>query len=358
MADLFSPIKIGSTELKNRIVMAPMTRNRAGEGNVPTPLAVTYYEQRAEAGLIITEATQISPQGVGYPKTPGIHTSDQIHAWRRVTEAVHAKQGKIFLQLWHVGRISHPLLQPDGALPVAPSAIKPAGMAITPQGPKPFETPRELSADEITGIINDYAQGAKNAIAAGFDGVEIHGANGYLIDQFLRDGSNKRQDEWGGSVENRAKFLLEVVSAVCQAVGAAKTAVRLSPYGTFNDMSDSDLRATFGHAVREMSRFKLAYLHLIEAMSDQDRANIPKAPLDFFRGIYTGKLMTNGGYNLQSANSVIASGNADMVSFGKPFISNPDLVSRMKNNIPLAASDQRTFYGGDAKGYTDYPRAS
>lgn len=358
MTTIFDTIKIGATQLANRIAMAPMTRNRAGKGNVPTELQVLYYTQRATAGLLITEASQISLQGIGYPATPGIHTREQVAGWRKVTDSVHAKGGKIFIQLWHVGRISHPSLQPNGQLPVSASAIKPDGMAITYQGPKPFETPRALDAKEIPGIIQDYKSAAANAILAGFDGVEIHGANGYLLDQFLRDGTNKRSDEWGGSVKNRARLMLSVVEAVTAEIGSEKVAIRISPYGTFNGMSDSDLKSTFGYVVQELNKYNLAYLHIIECMSEGDVPNYSKAPLSYFRSLYKGTLMTNSGYTLEKANAVLAEGQADMVAFGKYFISNPDLVARLKNGLALTPYDPNTFYGGTEKGYTDYDTAS
>ena len=257
-ADLFSPMAVGALPLPNRMVMAPMTRNRAGFGNVPTPLMAEYYRQRATAGLIITEATQVSPQGIGYLNTPGIHSEEQVQGWRHVTEAVHAEGGRIFLQLWHVGRISHPSLQPNGALPVAPSAVRPAGEAMTYEGPKPFETPRALALSEIPGIVEAYRQGAENARRAGFDGVEIHGANGYLLDQFLRDGSNRRSDAYGGPVLNRARLMLEVVEAVCGAFDAGRVGLRISPLQPFNDMRDSDPEATFSYHVRQLAAFPLA----------------------------------------------------------------------------------------------------
>src|SRR5215470_9766740 len=262
--DIFSPFNLGPLQLPNRVVMAPMTRNRAGRGNVPGPLNATYYAQRASAGLIISEATQISPQGVGYPGTPGIHSAEQITGWKRVTDAVHAAGGRMFLQLWHVGRISHPSLQPDGALPVAPSAIAPAGQAMTREGMKPFVTPRALETAEIAGIVEDYRRAARNARQAGFDGVELHGANGYLIDQFLRDGSNRRTDRYGGTAPNRARLLIEVTEALVAEWGAERVGVRLSPTNPFNDISDSNPAATFATAIAELDRFNLAYLHVIE----------------------------------------------------------------------------------------------
>ena len=350
--DLFKEIKVGSTTLSNRIVMAPLTRNRAGEGNVPTPLNVEYYKQRATAGLIITEATQISPQGVGYPLTPGIHSPEQVEGWRRVTDAVHKKGGRIFLQLWHVGRISHPSLQPDGALPVSASAIKPDGETVTYEGPKSFVTPRALETEEIPEIVKEYASAAKNAIGAGFDGVEIHAANGYLIDQFLRDGTNKRIDHYGESLVNRMRFLQEVTEAVVEAVGAERIGVRLSPENTFNDIKDSAPQKTFNAVAKILSHYGLAYLHVVEGdfVSGKTTLNY-KEIKENFNGLY----MANAGYILERSEKSIESGAADLISFGSLYIANPDLVERFKTGASLNTPDQETYYGGDAKGYTDYP---
>ncbi len=353
--DLFSPIQVGAYRLPNRIVMAPLTRNRAGQGNTVGALQVEYYAQRASAGLIVTEATQVSPQGVGYAGTPGIHSAEQVAAWRAVTEAVHQRGGRIFLQLWHVGRISHPTLQPNGELPVAPSAIAAEGAAFTYEGLKPFVTPRALELDEIPGIIDQFRQGARNALEAGFDGVEIHGANGYLLDQFLRDGTNQRTDAYGGSIAKRARLLLEVTAAVVDVWGGDRVGVRLSPSGTFNSMSDSNPRATFGYAIEQLGQFGLAYLHLTEAQESDLRHGATPIPTREFRPLFRGNLMTNGGYTKDSANAAIAAGDADLVSFGVPFIANPDLPERFRRNAPLNEADPATFYGGGAKGYTDYP---
>jgi N-ethylmaleimide reductase len=353
--NLFTPIQLGRYELPNRIVMAPLTRNRAGAGNVPQPLNALYYQQRASAGLIITEASQVSPQGVGYPATPGIHSAEQVEGWKTVTQAVHDKGGRIFLQLWHVGRISHPSLQPDGALPVAPSAIQPKGDAMTYSGMQPFVIPRALELEEIPSIIDQYRQGAKNALEAGFDGVEIHGANGYLLDQFLRDGTNQRTDAYGGSLENRARLLLEVTQAVVDVWGSDRVGVRLSPSGTFNDMADSDPRATFGYAIQALNAFNLAYLHLLEpSEADLRYGGIP-IPTREFRPLYDGTLMVNWGYDQASGHQAIAEGYADLVSYGTLFIANPDLPRRFQENAPLNAPNPDTFYGGGAEGYTDYP---
>lgn len=351
--DLFSPFDLGSLRLPNRIIMAPMTRNRAGAGNVPQPITAEYYAQRASAGLIITEATQVSPQGVGYPDTPGIHTEDQVEGWRRVTRAAHHRGGRIFLQLWHVGRISHPSLQSDGGLPVAPSAIKPRGEAYTYAGLRPFVTPRALDTDEIPGVIDQFRNGARYAREAGFDGVEIHAANGYLIDQFLRDGTNRRTDRYGGPIENRGRFLLEVVEAVSAVWGPGGVGVRLSPTSQFNDMSDSDPVVTFTYTARWLNEYGLAYLHVVEPLS----ANVPEHEriTPRLREVFRGPLMVNGGYDAASGHRAIASGRADLVSFGVPFLANPDLPRRFAIGARLNAPDSSTFYGGDERGYTDYP---
>lgn len=352
--DLFSPIKIGSYTLPNRIVMAPMTRNRAGEKNVPVPIMATYYSQRVSAGLIITEGSQVSPQGVGYPATPGIHTADQVEGWKKITDAVHKKGGHIFLQLWHVGRISHPIYH-GGALPVAPSAIIPKGEAATYEGMKSFVTPRALEIDEIPGIVEQFRNGAINALAAGFDGVEIHGANGYLLDQFLRNGTNKRTDDYGGSIENRARLHLEVTEAAISVWGADRVGVRLSPSGTFNDMSDSNPEVTFGYLAGQLNRFSLAYLHIVAALEGDIQHGSRTVPLTHLRKIYKGMLMVNGEYDKKRGNKVIVDGNADLVSFGQLFIANPDLPERFKTDAKLNEPDMSTFYGGGEKGYIDYP---
>jgi N-ethylmaleimide reductase len=353
--DIFSPSKLGPLQLPNRVVMAPMTRNRAGRGNVPGPLNATYYAQRASAGLIISEATQISPQGVGYPGTPGIHSAEQIAAWKGVTDAVHAAGGRMFLQLWHVGRISHPSLQPDGALPVAPSAIAPAGQAMTAEGLKPFVAPRALETEEIAGIVEDYRQAAHNARDAGFDGVELHGANGYLIDQFLRDRSNRRTDRYGGTAQNRVRFLIEVVEAIVGEWGAERVGVRLSPTNPFNDMADSNPASTFATAVAELNRFGLAYLHVVEPAASDPVGDGDMPDVRFFRKLWRGALMGNKGYDLARANAVIQAGWADLVSFAVLFLANPDLPVRFRRGGPFNPPDRKTFYGGTATGYTDYP---
>lgn len=351
--DLFTPIKLGSIELKNRIVMAPLTRNRAGDGNVPQALNVRYYQQRASAGLIITEASPISGMAHGYPATPGIHTSAQIAGWKKVTDAVHAKGGKIVLQLWHVGRISHPSLLPNHALPVAPSAIKPTGQAFTYQGLQDFVRPRALAVEELPGIVAEYAQAAINALEANFDGVEIHAANGYLLDQFLRDGTNKRTDHYGGDKINRARLLLEVVQDIVAVVGADRVGVRISPVNPFNDISDSDPQSLFNYIAKALSPFGLAYLHVLEG--GMVGSHLPQFDLLELRKNFRGPYMANFGYDKTRGNAAIASQNADCVAFGTPFIANPDLVERFAKDAPLNTGDPDTFYGGTEKGYTDYP---
>ncbi len=353
--NLFSSYQLGNLELPNRIVMAPLTRNRAGEGNVPYQLNAIYYAQRASAGLIIAEATQVTPEGQGYPATPGIHSPEQVEGWKLVTDAVHQEGGRIFLQLWHVGRISHPDFQPNGALPVAPSAIAAKGEAATYQGPKPFVTPRALETSEIPQIVEQYRQGAANALAAGFDGVEIHAANGYLIDQFLRDRTNQRTDKYGGSIENRARFLLEVTEAVTSVWDSNRVGVRLSPSGTFNDIGDSNPLETFGYAAQALNQFNLSYLHIYEATEADIRHGGIIVPTSHIRDRFTGTLIVNGGYTREKGNAVLANKGADLVAFGTLFISNPDLPRRLALNAPLNEADQATFYGGGEEGYTDYP---
>jgi N-ethylmaleimide reductase len=352
---ILTSVQLGPYTLPNRMVMAPMTRNRAGESLAPTTAVATYYSQRASAGLIITEGSQVSPQGVGYPNTPGIHSDAQVEGWKKVTSAVHERGGRIFLQLWHVGRISHPSLQPEGALPVAPSALAAEGTVFTYSGPQPFVTPRALELAEIPGVVEQFAHGARQALAAGFDGVELHGANGYLIDQFLRDGTNHRTDAYGGPVENRVRFLVEVVEAVAGVWGADRVGVRFSPTGTFNSMSDSDPVATFGHAAQALDRFGLAYLHVVEPFSG--RFAVPGAPAvaPAIRERFHGALILNGGFDLAAADAAIASGQADLISFGQLFLANPDLPERFAEGAPLNTTDSTTFYTGGEKGYIDYP---
>ncbi|HTP90960.1 MAG TPA: alkene reductase [Xanthobacteraceae bacterium] len=353
--DLFSPFRLGPLTLPNRIVMAPMTRNRAGPGNAPYPLNATYYGQRASAGLIISEATQVSPQGVAYPNTPGIHSAEQVEGWRLVTDAVHKAGGRIYLQLWHVGRISHPSMQPGGALPVAPSAIAPAGQAWTTSGMQPYVTPRPLETAEVVGVVEDFRRGARLAREAGFDGVELHGANGYLIDQFLRDGTNKRTDHYGGSALNRARFLIEVTEALIGEWGGDRVGVRLSPTNPYNDMADSHPAATFATAVGELNRLGIAYLHIVEPGATDPIAAGETPDIHFFRKIWRGPLMANKGYDLERANKVLREGAADLVSFATLYLANPDLPERLRRGAPFNPPDRKTFYGGAAPGYIDYP---
>ncbi|MBV8882010.1 MAG: alkene reductase [Planctomycetaceae bacterium] len=355
---LFTPVRAGALQLPNRIVMAPMTRNRAGKGNVPTPLVAEYYRQRATAGLIVTEATQVTPRGVGYPNTPGIHSAEQVEGWKVVTKAVHDAGGRIVLQLWHVGRSSHPLYQPNGDLPVSSSAIAIPGQLYTPEGMKPYPVPRALETSEIAGVVADYAKGAANAKAAGFDGVEIHGANGYLVDQFLRDGVNKRNDAYGGTLEKRLRFMLEVASAVVGAWDSSRVGIRLSPSGTFNGMSDSDPVATFSAALGELSKLQLAYVHVVEPVEADARHGGPgwkPASARELRRHFKGTYIAAGEQTAKKAAALIRAGDADAAAFARLFISNPDLVERFRRDAAIAPSDSSTYYGGTEKGYTDYP---
>jgi N-ethylmaleimide reductase len=354
---LFTPTQLGTIQIPNRVLMAPLTRSRARRDEVPGPLAALYYAQRASAGLIVTEATQAGPGAQGYIQTPGLYTDEQAAGWRRVTDAVHAAGGRIVVQLWHCGRVSHESFQPGNALPVAPSAIPLEGQAWTYDGMAPHPTPRALETDEIPGLVAQFARAAEHAKAAGFDGVEVHGANGYLIDQFLRDGTNRRQDRYGGSAENRARFLLEVTEAVAGVWGADRVGVRLSPLGTFNGMSDSNPAATFGHAAQALGRFGLAYLHVVE------RFGGPLAPEqeDVMRRIrerWHGPYLANGGYDATRGAQAVESGWATAVTYGEPFLTNPDLPLRFLTGTPLNEPDRDTYYGGDAKGYVDYPAAA
>ncbi len=355
---LTTPFRLGPYELPNRIVMAPLTRNRAGTGNVPQAMNVEYYAQRASAGLIITEATQISPQGIGYPNTPGIHTNEQVKGWKKVTNAVHQRHGRIFLQLWHVGRISHPSLQPHGALPVAPSAIRPNGEAFTNQGLQPFVTPRALEIGEIPDVIEQYWIAAQNALEAGFDGVEIHSANGYLLDQFLRDDTNHRTDAYGGSIANRARLLLEVTEAVTEVWGGDRVGVRISPVHTFNSMYDSHPHLTFGFVAKELNRFGLAYLHVVGSRYGDGEYPVNSVqPFDerMLRDAFKGTYIANAGYDRDRALAALQASEADLIAFGSLFIANPDLPLRLALNTALNVPDVSTFYGGSEKGYTDYP---
>lgn len=368
MTTLFDPIKAGSLSLANRIVMAPLTRARAF-GEVPNELNVLYYRQRATAGLIVSEGTAISQQGQGNIDVPGLYEKAQLDGWRKVTDAVHQEGGKIVAQLWHTGRISHSSLQPGGGAPVAPSAIKAKGRTYIKgdDGKGAFvETsqPRALEVAELDGIVDDFRKAARAAVdIGGFDGVEIHSANGYLLDQFLRADSNQRHDDYGGSIENRARFPLAVAEAVAAEIGGGRTGIRISPVTPANDAHDPDPQPLFDYFVDALAAYDLAFIHLIEGATGGDR-NYQEAPYPFdylrLKQVYRdgggkGAWMVNNGYTRDMADAAVASGYADLVSFGKPFIANPDLVRRIKENAPWNEADQKTFYGGDEKGYTDYP---
>jgi N-ethylmaleimide reductase len=360
MTTLFDPIRFGDIVAANRIAMAPLTRNRARPHQIPTPLMAAYYRQRASAGLIISEATQISPEGQGYLDTPGIYSPEQVAAWRAVTDAVHVEGGRIVLQLWHVGRISHVSLQPNGQLPVSSMARRADTKTFTANGFEPVSTPRALRLDEIPRVVADYRRAARNAIAAGFDGVEVHGANGYLLEQFLRDSINDRTDGYGGPKENRARLLVEVLTAVVAEIGAGRTGLRLSPVTPANDAhQDSDAQGLYNHVVEQLAVLKLAFIHVIEGATGGPR---DVAPFDFaaLRSRYklgneNGAWIVNNGYTRALAIAAIANGAADLVAFGRPFISNPDLVHRLRIDAPLAPLIPATLYGGGAEGYTDYP---
>lgn len=352
---LFTPVALGDIQLANRVVMAPLTRNRAThDTHAPHDLHVTYYSQRAGAGLIVTEGSQISAEGKGYAWTPGIYSPEQIAGWKKVTDAVHAKGGKIVVQLWHVGRVSHTSLL-DGADPVAPSAVAAGSRTFDGKGFVETSTPRALGEDEIARVVDDYRKAAIAADAAGFDGVEIHGANGYLIDQFLRDGANKRTDDYGGSIENRSRFLFEVLEAVTGVLGGGRVGLRLSPFSNANGLTDSDPMPLFSHAVKGLNRFGLAFLHLVEGQTGGSRDLPEGCSIDALRALFDGPYIANNGYDRAMAIKAVATGHADAVAFGKLFISNPDLVERLRLNAPLAEGDTATYYGGGAEGYTDYP---
>jgi N-ethylmaleimide reductase len=351
---LFEPYTLGSLTLSNRIVMAPLTRNRAGPGFVPGDLAAEYYGQRASAGLLISEATQISRQGQGYQDTPGIYAPAQIDGWRKVTTAVHAKGGRIFLQLWHVGRVSHIDLQENGAAPVAPSAIRAETKTFVNNGFVDVSAPRALELEELPSIVEDFRKAAANAVAAGFDGVEVHGANGYLLDQFAKDGANARTDSYGGSIQNRARLMLEVTAAVVEEIGAERTGVRISPVSPANGVSSSDAQGQFDYIVDQLDALGIVYIHVVEGATGGPR---DVAPFDFgsLRRRFRNTYIANNGYNLDLATSHLTEGRADLFAFGRPFIANPDLVERLQIGAPLAQINPATLYGGGASGYTDYP---
>jgi N-ethylmaleimide reductase len=368
MSKLFEPVRVGDIDVANRIAMAPLTRNRSPNA-VPTQMAVDYYRQRASAGLLITEATAITQQGQGYADVPGLYGADQLAAWKKVTDAVHAEGGRIVVQLWHVGRISHETLQPEGAKPVAPSAIRANAKTylVDEDGSGGFaETsePRALETEELPGIVAAYAKAAKAAVeVAGFDGVEIHAANGYLIDQFLRSGSNRRTDAYGGSIENRSRLLFEVVEAITAAIGGGRTGIRLSPVTPANDAADPEPQPLFDHVAKGLGKYGLAYVHVIEGATGGARDhNQGETPFDWaqFKAAYrdaggTGAWMGNNGYDRELAEKAVADGRVDLVAFGRLFIANPDLVERFEQDAPLNEPDRKTFYGGGAKGYVDYP---
>ncbi len=351
---LFDPYKLGAVTLTNRAVMAPLTRNRAVAGFVPNPLAIEYYGQRASAGLLITEASQVSQQGQGYQDTPGIYTKEQVAGWRKVTDRVHERGGHIYIQLWHVGRVSHTALQANDGAPVAPSAVRAKGKTFVGGTFVDVSEPRALDLGEIPGIIDSFKRASANALAAGFDGVEIHGANGYLLDQFAKDGANKRTDAYGGTIENRARLMLEVSKAVASEAGADRTGIRISPVTPANDVSDSNPQPLFDHIVDQLNALKLVYIHVIEGATGGPR-DIAPFDYDSLRKRFSGTYIANNGYDFKLATEVLDKNKADLIAFGKLFISNPDLVERLKLGAALNDFDKATFYGGNAKGYTDYP---
>lgn len=356
---LFQELELGALTLPNRVLMAPLTRSRSSQpGDIPNDMNARYYRQRASAGLIISEAAQVSPQGKGYAFTPGIHSAEQIEGWRKVTDAVHAAGGRILLQLWHVGRISHPGLQPDGALPVAPSAIRPKAQTYisADSGMVDIPEPRALETGELPGIVEQFRQGAANAKAAGFDGVEIHAANGYLIDQFLRSRSNRRGDAYGGSAENRCRLALEITEAVTGVWGRERVGIRVSPTGSFNDMYDDNPVETYGVLARGLDRLGIAFIEVVEdSFQGNNASGRPEEVIDAIRAGFGGRYIANGGYSAGEARQRIESGRADAVTFGRLFIANPDLPERFAQNAALNEWDESTFYGGDERGYTDYP---
>jgi len=356
MATLFEPVQLGPLNLANRIFMAPMTRNRADANGVPGELAATYYAQRASAGLIVTEATQISPMGKGYLNTPGIHSPEQVRAWRGIVEAVHASGGHIFLQLWHVGRISHSSLLPGQAQPLAPSAIRAQSQTLIATGMAEVSEPTAMTTSQILETLDEFRQAADNAKEAGFDGVEIHAANGYLIDQFLRTGSNQRTDEYGGVASNRVRFLAEVVERVLQIWDRGRVGVRLSPTGGFNDMRDDNPHETFSVAVTTLNRYGLGYLHVVEtAQNSKGSSEEDLAMSALLRGLWEGFYIVNGGYDGVRGEHAVKTGHADATAYGRAFLANPDLPRRLRLGAALNKADHTTFYGGDAAGYTSYP---
>lgn len=354
MTNIFEPLSLGTLTLPNRIIMAPLTRGRSDAGGIPNAMMGEYYAHRADAGLIISEATAISPQGYGWLGAPGIWNDAQADGWKLVTKAVHAKGGRMFLQLWHMGRISHPDFQ-NGELPIAPSAIAAVGQAHTPSGKKDFVVPREITIEEIKALPHTYAEAAKRAINAGFDGVEIHAANGYLLDEFIRDDSNQRTDEYGGAIDNRIRLLIEVATAVCEAVGADKVGVRLSPMSSHNSMHDSKPVATFTRATEKLSALGIAYLHVVEPFAGHFMYSEGERVTPHIRNVFTGTLIANGGYTKPMANTMIKNADIDAISFGIMFLANPDLVSRLRHDHPLNTPNMETLYTSGRQGYLDYP---
>ena len=355
MSQLFTPITLGALTLPNRILMAPMTRNRANQEGVPADITATYYVQRANAGLIFTEATNVSEQAIGYPNTPGLYTDAQTAAWKKIVDAVHKAGGRIFAQLFHTGRLSHSSFQ-GGKTPVAPTAIAVEGNMYTYEGQKPYEMPRALELDEIPGLVEQFAHAARNAKKAGFDGIEIHGANGYIIDQFLKDGSNKRTDAYGGSAENRARLLVEITESIVADWGGDRVGVRFSPASGFNGMSDSNPLATFSVAIQAINHLKLAYIHVIDPLKGHMMHNPETDDIStHLKPLSKSPYIINGGYDAQTGAAAIETGRADAVSYGVPFLANPDLPKRFETGAKLNAPDIDTFYQGGEKGYTDYP---
>lgn len=354
---LLQPFQLNNISLKNKMVMAPMTRRRAENPDLAADeMTALYYSQRSSTGLLISEGSQISPEAYGYTNSPGCYSDPQIAGWRKVTKAVHEKGGKIFLQLWHVGPFSHPSLQPGNQKPLAASPVKPSGEVLTPDGHKPYETSREMTTEEVYKTVKDFGNGAKNAIAAGFDGVEIHGAHGYIVDQFIMDGTNKRKDEYGGSIENRAKFLFLILDEILKYLPKEKVGLRLSPRAVRPEMSDSTPEKTYGYIIEKLNDYGLCYLHLSEFFSPEERVKHPeKSFIPFYRKIYNGTLISCGGHSLESANRMLDRNEADLIAFGKPLISNPDLAERFKSGAPLTEADKNSFYHGGKKGYVDYP---
>ena len=357
---LFLPYKINGLNLANRIIMAPLTRRRADNAALAADEVVAlYYAQRATAGLIIAEGSQISPQAYGYTGSPGCYTEKQMEGWKKVTKAVHAAGGKIFLQLWHVGPFSHRLLQPEGKAPVSASPVLPDGEVLTPEGRLSYEFSREMSIEEIHQTVSDFSRAARNAIIAGFDGVEIHGAHAYVIDQFIMDSTNKRTDKFGGSKENRARFLFMIIEAILNQIPSSKVGLRLSPRSVKKGMEDSKPEETYGYIVRQLNEYALAYLHISEMMTPEERLENPENSIvPFYRDIYNGTIISCGGHTKRSALELLENQHADLIAFGKPYISNPDLAERLKHDTPLTNWDKNTFYHGGKKGYIDYPLLS